>query len=91
MLCFIVCACNDMINYDGTTAISYAAMNGHIDIVRLLVKANADLNLQDKVYTLLPFAVLCSRTVEFVSCLVGTMLNVSPTCEPQFIRCCVIM
>ena len=68
-------------------------MNGHIDIVRLLIEANADLNLPDEVYTLLYLLrLLCSRTVEYVSCLVGTML-VSPTCdkhEPQFIRCSVI-
>ena len=72
----------------------YAALNGHIDIVRLLIEANADINLPDEVYPLLPFTVLSSRIVECVSCLVGTILNVSPTCEkhePQFIRCCVIM
>ena len=35
---------------DGTTAISYAAMNGNSDIVSLLVEAKADINLPDEVY-----------------------------------------
>lgn len=34
---------------DGTTAVSYAAQYGHSDIVSLLIKAKADINLPDKV------------------------------------------
>ena len=34
---------------DGTTAISYAAMEGHSDVVQLLIQSNADVDLPDKV------------------------------------------
>ena len=34
---------------DGTTAVSYAAQYGHSDVVNLLINANADINLADKV------------------------------------------
>ena len=34
---------------DGTTAISYAAMKGHSDVVQLLIQSNADVDLPDKV------------------------------------------
>ena len=33
----------------GRTALMYAADKGHIDAARLLVKSQADINLQDKV------------------------------------------
>ena len=35
---------------DGFTALCLAAFNGHYEIVRLLVEAKADVNLQTKVY-----------------------------------------
>ena len=38
---------------DGITAVSYAAQNGHSDIVILLINANADINLPDKVMVIL--------------------------------------
>ena len=34
---------------DGATALIYASMKGHTEIVDLLVRKNADLNVQDKV------------------------------------------
>ena len=34
---------------DGLTAIYYAAKNGHAEIVKLLVEANVDPNMTDKV------------------------------------------
>ena len=34
---------------DGRTALFYAAMNGHSNVVCVLVEAHADLNLPDKV------------------------------------------
>ena len=34
---------------DGTTALIYAAENGHSDVVSLLVEAHADINLPDEV------------------------------------------
>ena len=38
---------------DGITAVSHAAQNGHSDIVILLIIANADINLPDKVIVIL--------------------------------------
>ena len=35
---------------DGRTALFHAAWKGHINVVNLLVKAHADLNLPEKVY-----------------------------------------
>ena len=34
---------------DGRTVIWYAALYGHSDVVNLLINANADINLPDKV------------------------------------------
>ena len=34
---------------DGSTAVWYAALYGHSDVVNLLISANADINLPDKV------------------------------------------
>ena len=54
---------------DGSTALIYAAQNGHSDVVSLLVEAHADINLPDEVkswyksfYTLFcltSFGILC--------------------------------
>ena len=38
---------------DGTTAVCYAAQYGHSEVVSLLINANADINLPDKVIVIL--------------------------------------
>ena len=54
-------------------------MNGHIDIVRLLIEANADLNLPDKVILEHCHLLQSSRVTQYsllsllFSCLLGAM------------------
>ena len=43
---------------DGTTAVSYAAQYGHSEVVILLINANADINLPDKVILIINIFVL---------------------------------
>ena len=44
--CLIIC----WIRYqDGFTALHYAAMNGHIEVARLLLDGRADVNSKDEV------------------------------------------
>ena len=38
---------------DGRTAVCYAALYGHSDVVNLLINANADINLPDKVIVII--------------------------------------
>ena len=40
---------------DGSTALIYAAENGHRNLVSLLVEAHADINLPDKAIILLSY------------------------------------
>ena len=39
----------DLLVQDGTTALCYAAMGGHSEIVRYLAEAKADVDLPDEV------------------------------------------
>ncbi|XP_048104358.1 caskin-1 isoform X2 [Alosa alosa] len=47
---------------NGTTPLHLAAKNGHIDIIRLLIGAGIDINLQTKAGTALHEAALCGKT-----------------------------
>ena len=38
---------------DGRTAVLYAALYGHSNVVNLLINANADINLPDKVIVII--------------------------------------
>ena len=38
---------------DGRTAVLYAALYGHSDVVNLLINANANINLPDKVIVII--------------------------------------
>ena len=41
--------CLPLTDGDGATALIYASMKGHIEIVDLLIRRNADVDIQDKV------------------------------------------
>ena len=48
MVCFIK-FCNSHHLQDGRAALHVASLGGHVDVVRLLVKAHATVNILDKV------------------------------------------
>ena len=50
-ICIYIVTLTVLCPQDGWTALHLAALQGNVDVVRLLIDAEAQVNIQDKVYT----------------------------------------